>query len=146
MPYTPRQTPCGFAISRCDLDCAECPYPPRDTAFWVPEHPQVHMYRAREPQPVGKLGEGRDLLTATIHEALWFTDQAACEAWIATNPTPAFVAREHMIVDGDHRPARREPSIAQRLTGWTRRDLLNAETGSPGKAGGFAVLPGTTPR
>jgi hypothetical protein len=65
------------------------------TSFWLPEHPTMSLYRARDPQPVGKLGEQRDLLTASVHDALQFPSKAECEDWIAANPHPVFVAREH---------------------------------------------------
>jgi hypothetical protein len=62
---------------------------------WIPEHPTRPLYRAREPQACGKLGELRDLLTADASAALHFVTREACEAWIAANPSPPFVAREH---------------------------------------------------
>jgi hypothetical protein len=64
-------------------------------SVWIPEHPQLPLYRARVPGREGKVGERLNLLTASVHEALQFPTEAACRAWLAANPWPKFVAREH---------------------------------------------------
>lgn len=64
---------------------------------WVPEHPRLPAYRAKEPRQSGKIGQITELLTSDIHEALQFGTRMECERWIAENPHPLFVAREHGI-------------------------------------------------
>lgn len=70
----------------------------RDECFWVPEHPRLPLYRAAKPLAVGKLGQSLDLLTASIHDAMRFDTQEACQRWINENPRPRFVPREHGIM------------------------------------------------
>jgi hypothetical protein len=70
--------------------------PASNESFWVPEHPRMPMYRVAKPTAFGKLHDGQDLLTASIHDAMQFKTRAECEAWIAANPVPAFFAREHV--------------------------------------------------
>ena len=67
--------------------------------FWVPEHPSIPLYRARVPTAEGKMGERLNLLTNAVNIALQFNTQEECEAWIAQNPYPVFVAREHGVYD-----------------------------------------------
>ena len=69
-----------------------------DEYFWVPEHPRLNLYRAREPKRTGKLGTRIEITTASIHDAMKFSTKEQCDAWIAENPHPMFVAREHGIM------------------------------------------------
>lgn len=66
--------------------------------FWVPEHPRQPLYRAKVPVRTGKRGERESLVTNDIHDAMQFESLVDCEAWIAANPHPKFVAREHSVM------------------------------------------------
>lgn len=67
---------------------------------WIPEHPTMPAYRAKAPTQEGKLGERLNLLTSDANAALQFPTQEECEGWIAANPHPVFVAREHGFLEG----------------------------------------------
>lgn len=69
---------------------------------WIPEHPSLPLYRAAVPRPVGKLGERQDLLTASVWDALQFDTRAECDAWVAANPHPPFVTRDHGLLRPMH--------------------------------------------
>lgn len=69
---------------------------------WIPEVPGIALYRARVPERTGKLGEVEWLVTASAWDALWFATRTECEAWIAANPHPVFVAREHGFIRPQH--------------------------------------------
>lgn len=68
-------------------------------SVWIPEHPRLPAWRARQPAQTGKLGEITNLLTFDAAHALHFDTREECEAWIAANPDPVFVARDHMFID-----------------------------------------------
>ena len=78
------------------------PAPGAGASFWVPEVPPgkygIPLYRARNPEVLGKLGTIRWHVTGNIHGALQFRTREACEAWIRANPVPVFVAVEHAIM------------------------------------------------
>lgn len=102
--FTLGEEPCRAPVHETSAhdtgDHSLCPAPAtatRTETVWVPEHPRIRLYRARVPAAVGKLGEQLDLTTASIHDALQFPTREECEAWIAANPHPVFVAREHMV-------------------------------------------------
>lgn len=68
-------------------------------SFWVPEHPRFGgIYKSCIPVTISIRGIIETAhVTADIHRALQFDTREACEAWIAANPKPAFIAREHFV-------------------------------------------------
>lgn len=63
-------------------------------SYWLAEHPNSKTPLYRVETPVDGF-----IVTTDVHSALRFPTCEACESWIRANPSPKFVAREHMDVE-----------------------------------------------
>lgn len=70
----------------------------QDRTVWLAEAPTIPgYYLRREPRPLGKLGEQKELGTRDAYEARHFTTRLACAAYCEDHPEPRWIPVQHVL-------------------------------------------------